>query len=50
MYNQQSVHSVQCKKLGKLFTGPPCKLLFSSTVFSDVHKSYIHSKTTFTIY
>ena len=40
----------QCQKLGKIFTGPTYKLLFSFTVISDVHKSFIPYKTTFTKY
>ena len=31
----------QCKKLGKIFTGPMYKLLLSFMVISDVYRSFI---------
>ena len=37
-----------CKKLGTLSTGQTYKLLLSFTVISDVHRSFIPNKTTFT--
>ena len=40
----------QCKKLGKIFTGLTYKLLLSFKVISDVYKSFIPNKTTFTKY
>ena len=40
--------NAQGKKLGKTFTGPTHELLFSSTAMSDVYRSFIPNKTTFT--
>ena len=40
----------QCKKIRKIFTGLTHKLLFSITVISDVYRSFIQNKTTFTKY
>ena len=40
----------QCKKLGKIFTSPTCKLILSFMVISDVYRSFIPNKTTFTKY
>ena len=37
---------LQCQTLGKIFTHPMCKLVFSFTVISDVYRSFIPNKTT----
>ena len=38
------------KKLGKMFTGPTCKLLLGFTFISDVYRSSFENKTTFIKY
>ena len=40
----------QCKKICNIFTGTSYRLLLSFTVISDVYKSFIPHKTTFTKY
>ena len=40
----------QCKKLGKIFTGPTYQLLLSFAVILDVYRSFTINKTTFTKY
>ena len=39
-----------CQKLGKIFTGPMNKLLLNFKIISDVYRSVIPDKTTFTMY
>ena len=36
--------SMQCQKLGKIFTGPTYKLLLSFMVISDIYWSFIPNK------
>ena len=40
--------TMQCQKLGKIFTGPTYKLFLSFTTISDIYMSFISNKTTFT--
>ena len=44
------IHRHQCKKLGKIFTGPTSKLHLSYMVISYVYKSFGPNKTTFNKY
>ena len=39
---------LQCRKLGKIFTCPTHKLFLSFMLISDVYRSFIPNKTTFT--
>ena len=41
-------YSYHCQKLGKIFTGLTYELLLSFAVISDVYRSFIPNKTTFT--
>ena len=49
LHTLQKLGQVQCHKLGKIFTCPMHKLLLSSTVISDVYRSFTPNKTTFII-
>ena len=43
-----TIYMLQNQELGKIFTGQTYKLLLNFTVISDVYKSFIPNKTTFT--
>ena len=48
--NVHILWDTHCQKLGKIFTGPTQKLVFSLMVISDVYRFFILNKTTFTKY